>query len=536
MQSGKSPDVVLCPTVLLVDEVATEDAFQHREIAHAIAGMILDGEKGGCGIALTGSWGSGKSSVVKFLANDLLATNKDIRTFIFDAWAHQGDPLRRTFLEKLIEWCQEQEWTKSESDWLGTIDRLAKRREEIHTTNSPHLTAWGVAGALSLLITPVALAFYQKVHYAWHPYWESAALTLSTSPLIVAAVMAIRWLTTEMKKPRNQRRPIPSLIFTATENTIVSKTSKTPDPTSVEFEQYYRDLLSESLRENQRQIVIVIDNLDRVHHDDAKSIWATLRVFFDPSISGSGDWRKRVWVLVPFDPDAIQDLWANGPELNSASGRSMSRHFLEKTFQATFRVPRILLSNWETYLLQQLRVAFPAPRHTESEFHTIFRLFDRFPTADSGLPTPRNLKIFVNGLGALHRQWQDRIPLIHQAGFVLIANKPNEEILGILRAGETLQRPSTPYIFNNLLGDDWQKNLAALYFNVEPNIAYQVLLSQPIQKALQEGDGESLKALAENPGFNEVIESVIETTFMDSSLEADVLANAAIAFGTLRSG
>ena len=52
--------------------------------------------------------------------------------------------------------------------------------------------------------------------------------------------------------------------------------TQTPDPTSVEFESIFRDLLDEALEPENRKLLIVVDNLDRVEPSDALSIWSTL--------------------------------------------------------------------------------------------------------------------------------------------------------------------------------------------------------------------------------------------------------------------
>jgi hypothetical protein len=190
----------------------------------------------------------------------------------------------------------------------------------------------GIAGAVSLLIAPVALQLYQKIHFEWHPYWEGFALCMSALPLIVAITLIVSWYVEERHKPEEKRKPLPTLIFTSAENKITTKTSKTPDPTSVEFEKYYCDLLTEALGNNERRLVIVVDNLDRIDHEDARSIWATLRVFFDSSTDASADWHHRVWVLVPFDPEAINDLWQLSE--HDAAKPAMAKHFLEKNFSS----------------------------------------------------------------------------------------------------------------------------------------------------------------------------------------------------------
>lgn len=525
---------VACPTRLIPDQVATEDAFQHKAVATAIADMIRH-EDGGGAIALTGAWGSGKSTVVRFLKAELKGSSACTGTFIFDAWAHQGDPLRRTFLEKLIRWCNDQtpRWTQHPDDWESKIEELARRKEITNSKVSPNLTIAGVIGAVFLLFVPLAVQMYLKNTYAEHRSWDTTGLVFSLLPAALATLVLIWWLMTQSWRQKKDRRSIPSFISTGTESTTTSETSKTADPTSVEFEKYYRKLLTEAMAGNDRRLVIVIDNLDRITHDDARSIWATLRVFFDPSVDGSAGWHKRVWILIPFDPEAINDLWEAAE--NKESRAKMSRHFLEKTFQASFRVPPLILSNWENFLVTQLRSAFPSSNHTDDEFHTIFRLYDQLKPADNGPTTPRNLKLFVNRVGALHRQWQDTIPLTQQAAFALISDGKPEAVLDILLGTDAPQFPPTiTQKLSGLLDPEWQRNLAALFFNLPPAAATEALLSPRIYKALNDGDAEALATQEAFPGFPAVLEGIIEDARLGMRMNPEQFAQTAIAFSGLK--
>jgi Cdc6-like AAA superfamily ATPase len=520
-----------CPTVLIPDEVTSEDAFRHSAVAHAMAEMILSNKEGGCGVALTGDWGSGKSTVVRFLVGELRKRDQGIQTFIFDAWAHQGDPLRRSFLEKLIAWCNSEiRWTAKNEEWNKTIEELARREETIDTTTSPLLTLPGAIGVLVILISPVAIALYQKIRFEYHPYADSLSLAVICFPFLFAAGILACWWRKEGKKPKKDRNPIPNFFYSQHENKIRSKSNKTPDPTSIEFEKLYCDLMSEVLEGNEKRVVIVVDNLDRINHDDARSIWATLRVFFERSQNNNSDWHKRVWVLVPFDPDALNDLWASS-EAQGDEPVSNTKYFLEKTFQTTFRVPPIILSNWSNFLLKQLRTAFPL--HKEAEFHSIFRLFDRFLPTSSTPPTPRNLKIFVNSIGALHLQWKDEIPLDQQAAFVLLADRNSKRVLETLQTAEPSLLGSAG-ILDLLLQKGWQRNLAALYFNVSTDQAYQALLGEPVARALRQGDAELIANLEKNIGFAEVLESIIESIFLHPPFDPGTLARAGKAFVGLK--
>jgi ABC-type transport system involved in cytochrome bd biosynthesis fused ATPase/permease subunit len=57
-----------CKTILIDDKPASFDEFEgaHEKVAKAISDLIIF-EEGGKSIALTGSWGSGKSTVVELI-------------------------------------------------------------------------------------------------------------------------------------------------------------------------------------------------------------------------------------------------------------------------------------------------------------------------------------------------------------------------------------------------------------------------------------------------------------------------------------
>ena len=87
---------------LLREEAVERDSFEdgtHEKIATTLYKLITK-EKGGVTVGLEGVWGSGKSAIISILGRKL-KNEKKIHFFTFDAWAHEGDPLRRIFLESL---------------------------------------------------------------------------------------------------------------------------------------------------------------------------------------------------------------------------------------------------------------------------------------------------------------------------------------------------------------------------------------------------------------------------------------------------
>ena len=90
--------------VVLTDQVEAVDKtpdMTHVHVAEHINSLI-NKTREGINIGIEGGWGTGKSTVVAILL-DLLKKTSENFAFYFDAWAHEGDHLRRAFLESLTD-------------------------------------------------------------------------------------------------------------------------------------------------------------------------------------------------------------------------------------------------------------------------------------------------------------------------------------------------------------------------------------------------------------------------------------------------
>lgn len=544
-----------CKTKLLSDLPAQEDAFAgaHERVAHAIATLIKE-EEGGKAIALIGSWGSGKSTVVELLRSKLELPGEpgvaEHAVFTFDAWAHQGDPLRRSFLERLIEYLVKRKWTEAKQ-WKDDIETLTRRKEDTETTSEPVLTVSGKLMALCVLFLPIGYALLAKNSpnetLLGFPI-ENVGLFLSFSPLLVALITWICWRPTWriLKKEfwlkhraPHQDDSVVSLFMHKTRETFRSKTIRTPDPTSLEFRGIFTRILDKVLSDKQGNLVVVIDNLDRVGPEEALSIWSTMRTFFDVDMQEVHSWMSRFWLIAPFDITALGRLLGTetvrtGAEETETRGIEVERTseektedlvevFLDKSFQVTFRVSPPVLTDWKEFFLNHIKEAFPE-NHTMDEFHTIYRLYClQGPFTERPL-TPRDIKLFINKIGALHRQWGDEISLPLQALYILYEDKMKDPKADVakddfldLRIRSLIDEPK------------WQIYLAALHFNVEPERALQVLIGKRVGKALVVGDADELLVLQSVIGFLEVCEHVVEENYLDwATGQPSAIAKAAI--------
>jgi hypothetical protein len=549
-----------CRTVLVEDLPANEDAFTtenelgpHARVAQAIVETIETAD-GGKVLGLEGSWGAGKSTVVN-LVTLKLAGNENILATSFDAWAHEGDPLRRTFLETLVLNLKQRKWVH-ESHWKNKLDLLANRRKSVQTTSTKKLTLLGILIAFSIMFVPIGISMVSAwlrdnsiiFNKSYEPAWQFIiGMILALLPLVVSILYAVSLF---VSRPFSWRKPFTtikirdmtswSFLDGHSDVTVVSESLETPNPTSLEFGDMFRDLLHDALKGSNRKLLLVIDNLDRADVADALRIWSTLQIFLQDTQSRSQEWFRRVWILVPYDPDGLQKLWQGGSESvttrdvdgmshsSKSAQQGVAESFFEKSFQVRFQVPPLMLSGWKTLLFRLLMIALPD--HKDDDRHKIYRVIDLFRRDRIATPTPRQLKAMVNQIGAIHRQWSHAFPIDHIAYFVLQGLSRRDLIAG-LRASST---PTKDAI--RLLGADLRGSMAGLAFNVPATKGVELLLSQMIYNSLTDKDanptGISDLADEHGSGFWQTLEQVADERFND--LAPSTLARIAQAFETTR--
>ena len=495
-----------CPTRLLEDSPALEDRFggAHRRLAEALSELAAT-EPGGRTVALEGGWGSGKSTVVQLLKS--IFTSSSHAVVVFDAWAHQGDPLRRAFLETVIaELRTESRAWLDETRWGEKLEALAKRRRVETQRTRPRIEWLGRVLLALLLLVPLGGVLLNRGLQEDDGHLIALGVVLALGPLVAvlcaAAIALIRGRSFDFDS-------LLALVIRHIDSEVNRESIETPDPTSIEFEANFHDIVSEALAAPDRRLVIVLDNLDRVDPQSARDIVATLQVFVGSEEHALPGF-ERLWLLIPYDRIGLASVWSATAVDRGAEGDT----FLDKLFAARFSTPPMAISAWHEYLRELLGEALP--RHVTADFDMIIQLFARRQAiatshgqgpadANAGrlveAPTPRELKLFVNQIGVLHRQWDDDFELETLAYFVLL-HRYGLDLASGLRSGTLPQEALVP-----VLPADARRQLAALHYGDSPERAEQLLYEEPLEAALAAGDGQAVGNSGSAHGFFAVLES-----------------------------
>lgn len=553
------PQDAECRSRLLPDDPVDVDELgsqAHTRIAKAICDLV-DEEPSGKAVAIVGTWGSGKSTVIR-LIDRRWTDSPTRRVFSFDAWAHQGDSLRRSFVEELAR--------KLSEDWVEAktadqvVAEITGRTDKVWSATSPVLSWWGKIEALLIFLVPAGLVLLSgwlsaRSRGAGAPLdlWLRLAVGAIFAPLIVAILLGVWVLVWGRKKKKAilpsdepDRVDLLGLLVHLSRNVTRTITTRTPDPTSIEFRAAFESLLGGALKDPDRRLVVVMDNLDRIDSDQAVAIWSTMRTFTDPGPRNAAtSWRDRLWLLVPFDKHALSRLWPEDPPAGGVAPKAtddqddgeqaypspatellpLSEAFERKSFQVGFTLPRLLLSDWRAYFEEQLNRALPEHESVE-DFFTAYRVFRACRSGSDFEATPREIKSFVNALSAQHRVWGHQVPLSVQCLYVIL-DRDRRLSAETIRSGKVV-----PSSVVQLLGEGierWQEMLAALYFNAPLDRAIQILKSDDVERALTQASGEQLAALAEQTWFPTVCQDVVDR--VSRAWPPTTAANAACAMG-----
>ncbi|MCF0065766.1 KAP family NTPase [Dyadobacter chenwenxiniae] len=469
-----------------------EDLFEGKS-QDKIANVLIDAisKESFKIIGIEGAWGTGKSNLVQIMAKKLTSH----KFFIYDVWGHQEDDQRRAILVELTDFITNEKSNiiKNKEKWENKLKSLLSKQKETTTTNIPYLSMGFIFSLLSIIYIPSVNAYKDSfTDYLGieRVFWKAVLLFF---PIIIVSLIYTYYLCINIFSNKKGKES----FKLATQDTFQIYTNKQKEETKIEtisenepsvkdFRNWMKDIDNDL--EN-KKLIIIFDNLDRLPKKQILSIWSSIHVFF------SEESYKNIKVLIPFDRQHIHLAFQE----SYSQKVNFANDYIDKTFDLVYRVSLPILSNWKGFFKDKWK---KAQLYTvEEEYLNVEQIFDVFQQTI----TPRSIIAFINEVVSLKRLYAE-IPDRYISLFVL--NK--EDILS-----DPLKAITSPAFLSGLTykyGDDedFQRYVTALAYQIDPNNSLEIVYRKKLRDSLINNNPSVLAEIAKTAVFNQIISPALE--------------------------
>lgn len=487
----------------LHDTPADDDFFgPHSAIAKAILDTVCVDHRLRI-IGLSGSWGSGKSTVIRQLAKKLIvdARCKDYVFFEYDAWLSQNDPPRRSFMEALIPFLIEKD-ILDESEWARRLDILKGRIQETTKTTTPVLTWKSVVFLKTYLLLAIGLFILNKVELKNFPAGTASAfdkwslgLALTLVALAPLAMIAIHIRERFIEKLSPDQRSVVPRLLNKSIDTNRETTTRLLEPTSIEFRDEFRDIMMQVGAKKYR-LIIVLDNVDRLSDEEALSLWSTMRSFFVDRLGQDFSVTHAPVVIVPVDIGSLTRVFVKNPEVGK-HGKEVAQSYIDKTFDVVFDVREPAISDWRPFFDQTFEEAV-GDEFNSWDIHQARRIYEGYAIRGGIKTTPRSVIRLANAVAAIVST-SSGIPLATIVLYVLYKSEIEDGITSWVTSKE---RDYSEF------DSDWKLNIAGLHFMTDRAKAVGPLLKDDLASAILTETPEKVTDYLDIHGLGDVIAEI----------------------------
>lgn len=481
----------------LAKEPSGEDLFEGKSqetIASCIVEQIRNEDTNHRMMGIEGSWGSGKSNLLKLIENKLEnCEKKTYQIFLYDVWGHQEDLQRKSILEEMVTFLENK--VSKLSDLRKKVRELTGTIRETTTTSVPKLSVGICLTFILFFIFPV----FEIVSNTVENFCIKILIILS--PIGILLLYFIGELGYVFFK-KDKRLPKTGVFATALHRMISVYKDKEiekmdtefiheQNPSVPEFRNFMEDI-SKVLVDKNQKLIIVFDNMDRLPIEKVRDLWSSIHTFF------SEKQYKNIFTIVTFDRNHIRDAFKD--TINGDKG--IGDDFINKTFGIVYRVPLPILTDWKSFFRCMWENAF-GDSVSEEEIQRIIQIYDaQLSISDF---TPRQIIGFINEIVSLKLVLPYQIP---------------ERYMGLFVAAKTelLDKPFSSIIRKEYLGSlkyiyqydpELDKYMASLVYQIDPEQALSVAYTKRLADAFNNFDKTSLRDLKDVAFIFEILDDAI---------------------------
>ena len=447
-------------------------------------------------IGLEGGWGVGKSNVIKQLKahNDI---KSNYYVFEYDAWGHQEDLQRRSFLETLTRELLNEEIV--DKSWSKKLEELLSHKITRINRSLPKFDAGALWTAIALSLTPVTTFIAERLENADKVENLYYLIVIAFAPILTGL---ITWLILMIFK--KEMRSFGWLFQISKNENITTENTETinhKEPTVYDFKEWMHGI---SEKPN-KKIIIVYDNMDRLPAEKVKELWSSIHTFFSESNF------KNIWTIIPYDEKHLSCAFGEKDEKGYDTNRILlTKYFISKTFPIIYRVTPPVFTDFRDVFNQLFIDAFGNTETThQEEINRIFRL-------EKSDATVREIIEFINQIVALKNIWVNEIDILYIAIFTL---KKDNILNNLTQENETNTNIASKILSGSYLGESLikivtndeilQKNISALVYGVDLDKAAQIPMSKYIEGCFKFEADSDLNKYADSKSFVPLLSDII---------------------------
>ncbi len=384
-----------------------EDFFGiHSQFAEALYQVLrqADISKGAFNIGLYGDWGTGKTTVVNLLLEDIKEANKkqfECVPLYFDVWKFTKEPLKRAILFEMEEQLSglAQGLSKSEKEFRNHFleykyqtskgiftlieclefevahdEEIKLRPEEIENLKEEINRVFrGLRESKYFRPSILFLIFLSLLAFKFPSIFDGLCVVFGTlvSVGIIGYILGILLpgFASILKK----------FVFKHTLRNLTAHLAFSGE----QFGKIFKDMVKKARGENEsRKILIVFDNLDRCEKNSVLETLSTIKTYLD--------FPGCLYIITCDDQALKKHLQTVYGENES---QEFSKDFLDKLFQVTFRFPSLVEKDRDAFIGRCIgELGLQLNLESERQVRQILTL------AYKG-QTPRQIKRFLNDFG-----------------------------------------------------------------------------------------------------------------------------------------
>jgi len=459
-------------------------------------------------IGLKGDWGTGKSNVIKILdkpneelqkAHNVLKRIKDeYHIFEYDAWGHQEDLQRRSFLETLTSKLMEEgflsesekvkSWeTEKKITWKEKMEELLAHKRVTNNKSIPVFNGGALWAALSLSLTPISAFIAERLESQKVIENIPLLVLIAFCPILLGVIV---WLfACIFNKEARHWGYLLKISKDATTSTKNLETINEEEPTVAKFIRWMKDLSDNISEYKKPKLIIVYDNMDRLPADKVKELWSSIHTFF------AENGFKNIWVIIPFDEKHLSCAFGENEKKEQ-----LTRHFISKTFPVVYRVTPPVITDYQKLFNDLYSLAFG--KTEEKDRNTIYRIL----RLEKPNATIREMIEFINSLVALKQIWKEDIDLLYCAVFKLKEDKITRDAVDRILSGDYLGDYLKSIIPNN---EELQTNIAALVYGVPKELAKQIPMIKYIDSCFEDSTND-INQYSQLSKFTDILKKSIQ--------------------------